>query len=125
MSLELGEVREAMAMACWEGAEKFAENMKDKTEPFYIVFFAKPDADIEGTGVKGIRQAYKAYSKRPPPMLGILVWYVDHKQGKFEFVPELSSPPDLPVDPTLLSTSSADSFAPLMEKGKQMNVLVS
>lgn len=125
MAQELGETREKMAMDCWTQAEKFAENMKSETRPFYIVFFAKPDADIEGKGVKGIRQAFKAYFARPVGVLGILVWYVDHSKSEFSFVPELSSPPDVHLDPRDLSGKSEDQLYGVMEKGKKLNVLVS
>ena len=125
MALEMGEVREAMAQDCWTLVEQFAENMRSEKKPFYIVYFAKPDADIEGRGIKGIRQTIKAYYHRPAPLLGILVWYVNHPMGIFQFIPELSSPPDVPIDPSLLSTKSEDSFTGVMEKGKNLNVIVS
>lgn len=125
MTLELGEVREKMAMDCWIAAEKFAENMKAETRPFYIVFFAKPDADIEGKGVKGIRQAFKAYYARPPKMLGLLVWHVNHPKGIFEFVPELSSPPDIALNPADLSDKSEDQLVGVMDKAQDFKVLVS
>jgi hypothetical protein len=123
--LELGELREAMAQNCWKMAEDMAHKMKHEIKPFYIVFFAKPDANIAGEGIKGIRQCFKAYYDRPPKMLGILVWYVNNPMGMFEFMPDLSSPPDVPLQDSELSTCRADSFGSVMEKGKNLNVLVS
>lgn len=120
MVQELGETREAMALGCMKLVEDFAENMRNETRPFYIVFFAKPDASIGG-----IRQTIKAYYHRPAKLLGLLVWYVNNPLGQFEFVPELSSPPDTPVDESMLSTHSADSFTSVMDKAKGFNVLVS
>lgn len=115
----MGEVREKMAEDCWRQAEDFASKVKSE-KPFYVVFFAKADASVNG-----IRQAFKAYHTRPSGILGILVWYVNHSLGMFEFMPELSSPPDVPVNPLLLSTRSEDQFTGLMDKGKDLNVLVS
>lgn len=122
---EMGETRDSMAMDCWNAAVKFAENMKNEVKPFYIVYFAKPDANINGLGIKGIRQTFKAYYTRPANLLGLLVWYVNNPLGIFQFVPELSSPPDTPVDPSLLSTKSEDQSVRVMETGKNLNVLVS
>lgn len=117
MTYELGEIREAMAQGCWNMVEDFANSMKSEDKPFYIVFFAKPD-----NSVNGIRQAIKAYYKRPAKLLGILVWYVNHPMGIFQFVPELSSPPDIPLDPTLLSDRSEDQFSSIAGKGKELGV---
>lgn len=120
MVQELGETRDAMAQGCMQLVEEFANKMKSEVKPFYIVFFAKPDA-----GMNAIRQTVKAYFHRPAKILGILVWYVNNPLGIFDFVPELSSPPDIPLDPSMLSNKSADSFAGVMEKGKGFKVLVS
>ena len=117
--LEMGEVRESMAWDCVKQAEDFASNIKSD-KPFYVVFHAKPDVSVNG-----IRQAFKAYYTRPAGVLGILVWYVNHPLGQFEFIPELSSPPDMPVDPSLLSDKREDQFESVMQKGKDLNVLVS
>lgn len=116
----LGETREAMAQDCMRLVEEFADKMRAEVKPFYIVFFAKPDCNVNG-----IRQTIKAYYGRPPKMLGVLVWYVNNPMGMFEFMPDLSSPPDVPLIPEQLSTYSSDSFAGVMEKGKDLNVLVS
>lgn len=120
MAQELGETRDAMARGCMQLVEDFANKMKSEVKPFYIVFFAKPDANVNG-----IRQTVKAYFHRPVGLLGILVWYVNNPLGVFDFVPELSSPPDIPIHDSLLSKDSKDSFSSIMDKGKQLNVLVS
>lgn len=121
MVQEIGETREAMALAAWKLAENMADKLKTDREPFWIVFAAKPDR----TKGNAINQAIKAYRHKPPAMLGILVWYVDHSKGEFKFMPELSSPPDIPIDPSLLSTRAEDALPTVMEKGKQMKVLLS
>jgi hypothetical protein len=109
-----------MALGCMKLVEEFAEKMRNEVRPFYIVFFAKPDANCNG-----IRQTVKAYYRRPAALLGILVWYVNNPQGIFDFVPELSSPPDVPIHPADISDRSEDASTRIMEKGKQLNVLVS
>lgn len=119
MVQSLGETRESMAWDCWRMAEDFASKVKSD-KPFYVAFHAKPDASMNA-----IRQAFKAYSIMPKGIIGLLVWYVDRPKGIFEFKPELSSPPDVPVDPSLLSDKSEDQFTSVMQKGKDLNVLVS
>jgi hypothetical protein len=117
----LGETREAMSRGLMKQIEDFASNMKHMKEPFYIVFHAKAD-HIAGNC---IRQSIKAYSRVPKDLLGILVWYVDNKTGTFEFKPELSSPPDVPIDPRLLSDNPQDFNQRVAERGQKLNVLVS
>lgn len=121
MSQEIGESREAWGRDVWNMASDFASNMKHEDRPFYIVYACKQDS----THLGAFRQTMKAYYAKPPAMIGILVWYVDNKTGKFEFVPELSAPPDIPLDEKLLSTDSSDSFAEISNKASKLNVLVS
>lgn len=126
MAQELGESREAFGRDVWTMVEDFANNMKDEEKPFYIVYACKEDKPASYRFGRAVfRQAIKAYYDRPPAILGILVWYVDNSQGKFEFVSELSAPPDIPLDPNLLSKKESDSFARVAEQGKKLNVLLS
>jgi hypothetical protein len=131
MVQELGETRDAMAMATWQKAISIANDHKSEVKPFYIVYAAKVDPALQGAVVNGlfasggIREAWRLSYVRPPAMLGILVWFVNNALGTFEFLPELSAPPDVPLDPSLLSNRSEDQSIRVMEKGKQMNVLVS
>lgn len=121
MAQEIGESREAWGLDVWKQAEEFANAMKSEVKPFYIVYACKPD-----TGQLGVfRQAFKAYYKRPPALIGILVWYVNHPMGEFRFIPELSSPPDIPLDPNLLSDKASDASERVMGQGKNLQVLVS
>jgi len=128
---ELGETREEMAWGIWRQAEAIANEHKKLKKPFYIVYAAKPDPALQGAIVNGlvasggIRQSFRLTHDRPPPLLGVLVWYVDNAQGIFEFQPQLSSPPDVPLDPSLLSTRSEDQLYGVMDQGKKMKVLVS
>jgi hypothetical protein len=131
MVQELGETRDSMALDCWKRAEEIAHARKRDVKPFYIIYAAKPDPALAGANVcgnvasGGIRQTFKLSYVRPPFVLGMLVWYVNNPIGLFEFVPQLSSPPDVPLDPSLLSVRKEDQMESLMEKGKNINVLVS
>lgn len=121
MAQEIGESRDQWSWGVLKLVEDFANNMKNEERPFYIVYAAKQDRYQSHV----FRQTIKAYYKRPAPMLGILVWYVDNTQGRLDFVPELSAPPDVPLDPRLLSTDSRDSFASVAQKGKELKAIVS
>jgi hypothetical protein len=121
MTQEMGETREAMGWGLMKLVDTWVTNLKNETKPYYLVFAAKPDVNKSGT----VRQAMQAYRQRPPALLGVLVWYVDNAKGLVELVPELSSPPDIPIDPSLLSTKSEDALPTIMERGKKFNVIVS
>lgn len=130
MSEQLGEVREAMAQDCWAMAERIAHDRAKDPKPFYIIYSAKVDpalagADAWGKHVAGgIRQAFKLSYNRPPFVLGMLVWFVNNPMGVFEFVSSLSSPPDIPIDPSLMSTRSEDRSYALMDKAKEINKVI-
>lgn len=126
MAQEIGESREKWGWDVWQMAEEFANNMKNEVKPFYIVYACKEDKGMsQKLGRFAFKQAMKAYYTRPPAILGILVWYVNHPLGEFRFLPELSAPPDVPIDPTLLSEKAEDALPTVMEKGEKMNVLLS
>ena len=126
MAQELGESREAFGQAVWHMAEDFANHMKHETRPFYIVYACKEDRGMsQRLGRVAFKQAIKAYYDRPPAILGILVWYVDNTKGEFSFVPELSAPPDVPLDPSLLSNKESDSFERVAVQGKKLNSILS
>ena len=126
----LGEVRDAMAMDVWKQAEHIASLNKHIVRPFYILYTAKVDPALNGANVRGkrtdggIRQSFRISYDRPPFVLGMLVWFVNNTCGIFEFVSLLSSPPDIPLDPKLLSTKSEDQAPALMEKAKDMNKVI-
>lgn len=124
MPNEIGESRDAWGRDVWLKAEQFANNMKREVKPFYIVYAAKQDkiaSEKYGTGI--YRQTFKAYYSRPEPILGILVWYVDNAQGIFQFVPELSAPPDIPLDPSLLSDKACDASDRVAAQGEKLKVI--
>ena len=120
-----------MALDCWNKAEKIANDRKNDVKPFYIIYAAKSDPALIGASVRGqiadggIRQTYRLSYDRPPIILGQLVWFVNNPLGIFQFVPELSSPPDIPLNPQWLSDRKEEQFSSLMDKGKKLNVLVS
>ena len=125
MAIEMGEAREAWGQNVWQQAEDFASNVKADA-PFYIVYSCKEDKALSyKLGTPAFRQAFKAYHARPPAILGVLVWFVDRAKGKFDFVPELSSPYDVPLDPALLSDKASDASDRVAAQGKKMQVLVS
>lgn len=121
MAQEIGESREAWGWDVIKMAEDFANHMKSESKPFYIVYACKEDRNKPGV----YRQAIKAYYNRPSPMLGILVWYVNHPLGVFEFIPELSAPPDVPIDPSLLSDKASDASGRVMAQGERLKAIVS
>lgn len=128
--LEMHEIRESMAQDCWAQAERIAHDRAKDPKPFYIIFSAKVDPSLAGADAwgkqvaGGIRQSFRLSYDRPPFVLGMLVWFVNNPLGIFEFVPELSSPPDVPIDPSLLSDRSCDQSYALMDKAKEMNKVI-
>lgn len=131
MPQEMGETRDALALDCWRKAESIAHERKNDVKPFYIIYAAKPDPALAGANVRGtiasggIRQCFRISYDRPPFVLGMLVWFVNNPMGVFEFVPSLSSPPDVPLDPSLLSDRSEDQSTRVMEQGQKRKILVS
>ena len=126
MAQEIGESRETWGLDVMKMAEDFANNMKSEMRPFYIVYACKEDRGMsQYMGRTVFKQAMKAYYSKPPAMLGILVWYVNHPLGEFRFIPELSAPPDVPVDPALLSDKASDASERVMAQGEKLKALVS
>ncbi len=120
MAQEIGESREQLGRDVIKLVEDFANKMKAEVKPFYIVYACKPDKNNPSI----LRQAIKAYHQRRPAIIGILVWYVNHPLGQFEFVPELSTPPDIPIDPNLLSDKASDVSERVADQGKKLNILM-
>jgi hypothetical protein len=123
---EIGESREAWGWDVMRMAEDFANQMSSEDRPFYIIYAAKEDRGMSNLlGHGAFKQAFKAYFGEPPAMLGILVWYVNHRNGEFRFCPELSAPPDVPIDPSLLSDKTSDVSERVADQGKKLKVLLS
>lgn len=126
MPLTIGEAREQWGWDIMKMAEDFASKVDDDESPFYVVYHCKLDKPASmRNGICTYRQTVKAYRERPKPMFGLLVWYADKKNGIFDFIPELSAPPDIPLDPKLLSEKAADASPRVMEQGEKLTALVS
>lgn len=121
MPLHIGEVRDELGFEALQRVETYANKHKNLTDPFYIVVCAKPDRNRAGQ----INATIQHYMERPPILLGLLVWYADPQRGILEFIPELSLPPDIPLDPSVLSTKSSDYVPSIAEKGAKSKVLLS
>lgn len=121
MKLEMSEIRDALSLEALSMVEKCVNELKSEDRPFYIVVCAKADNNNPGH----INATIQHYFERPPAMLGLLVWYVDQTKGIVDFIPELSFPPDVPIDPTLLSDDPKDCSARVAESGEKMKVLLS
>lgn len=126
MAQEIGESREAWGWDVMKMAEEFANSMSKEMKPFYIVYACKEDRGMSNRlGRTAFKQAMKAYFHKPAPMLGILVWYVDNRISEFRFCPELSAPPDVPLDERLLSDKASDASDRVANQGERLNALVS
>ena len=121
MAQEIGESITAWGTDVWLKAEEFAGALKSDRKPFYIVYAAKQDKANPGV----FRQSFRCYRQKPPKIIGLLVWYVDNPNGVFKFMPDLSIPPDGPLDESLLSQDSKDMSPELAEVGRKMGVLLS
>lgn len=118
MIYEMSEIREPMAQGCVDYVMDFINNMSHIKEPFYVVYHAS----VDRLNPNRINQTVKAYHSKPPEMIGILVWYVDNKLGICDFRPDLSAPPDMPINPAFLSDDPQDLIVRVAEKGKRTNL---
>ncbi len=126
MAQEIGESRTAWGTDVMKMAEDFANRMSGDVNPFYIVYCCKEDKGAsQRLGRPAFRQSMTAYRERPAAILGILVWYVNHPKGEFRFVPELSAPFDVPLDPRLLSDQACDASERVAFQGEKLRALVS
>ena len=126
MTQTIGEARESWGRDVMKMVESFAENMKHERDPFYVVYACKEDKGASNKLGRGaFKQAIRAYKSKPPAILGILVWYVNHSNGEFRFIPELSAPPDVPLDPSLLSDKASDASERVSVQGEKLKALVS
>lgn len=118
MTYEMGEVREEMAQGCVDYVMDFIHAMRNIKEPFYAVYHA----NVDKLTPNKINQTVKAYHAKPPAMIGILVWYVDNKLGICDFRPDLSAPPDMPINPAFLSDDPKDLIVSVAQQGKRINL---
>ncbi len=116
--MQMGDVRESMAQGCMDYVHDFVHKMSHIKEPFYVVYYATVDRLTPNK----INQTVKAYHQKPPFMIGVLVWYVNNRLGICDLVPELSSPPDYPIDPKFLSDDPKDLIVSVAQQGKRTNL---
>ena len=117
----MADFREALVMETVERVSKYADLIPDSESPCYIIVAAKPDKNKPGK----INATMQHYLERPPVIIGLLVWYVDKQKGLLEFVPELSLPPDIPLEEKHVSKDSKDSFARISEVGSRAGIILS
>ena len=123
---EMGESREKWGWDVVKMVEDFANKTRGDSRPFYVVYACKEDRGMSNKlGKSAFKQVIKAYYEKPPKLLGILVWYVNHATSEFRFMPELSAPYDVPLDPSLLSDKASDASERVAAQGAKLNVLVS
>lgn len=118
MTYIMHEVREAMSQGCVDYVMDFIDNMRHIKEPFYAVYCA----DVDRLNANRINHTVKAYHGKPPEMIGILVWYVDNRLGICDFRPDLSAPPDMPINPAFLSDDPKDLIVSVAQQGKRINL---
>jgi len=121
MPITIGDLREDLSRETMNRVESYANGLHKKQFPCWIVVCAKTDRFKSGQ----INASIQHYKKCPPKMLGILVWYADKEKGILDFLPDLSFPPDIPLNPADLSTKSSDSFESVAQKGEDLKVLLS
>lgn len=81
---ETGETRNAIIEDQNKELQKILDANKDRTDPYWIVLFAKPSK----TAVDGkptLIQHMKAYSIQPPSMVGAVLGKVCNKTGSIEW----------------------------------------
>ena len=117
----MGDFRDQLGLETVNRVHSYADLLPDSESPCYIVVCAKVDRNVNGK----INATIQHYKERPPALLGLLVWYADKRNGVMDFVPELSLPPDVPLDPKDISDKSNDSFEAIAEMGKKHGIILS
>ncbi len=105
MSQETGETRNAIIEDDNKEIRAIVEANKGRTNPYWIVVFAKPSktcVDGKPTLIKYI----KAYSKKPLPKVGMIVGEVDNSRGTIHWDVNM---PQRPFDYDALKAFGADS----------------
>lgn len=120
--LRMGDVREDLGWKLMNKVEELVNKLSEIRDPYWIVFHAKPDKFSHGK----INATIQHYFQEPPKnILGLLVWYVDNSIGKFELLSDFSSPPDVPLDPSVLSDKKEDFSVDVAKRGEKLKVLSS
>jgi len=77
---QTGETRDAIIEADEKIIQDILNTNKDRTDPYWIVMFAKP-AKGHVDGKPTSQKFIKAYPKKPSPQVGMMVAEVDNKKG--------------------------------------------
>ena len=81
MVQETGETRDAIIEADERQIQDVLNANKGRTEPYWIVLFAKPaHGSIDGKPT--LMKHIKPYGKKPPPQVGCVVGEVNNKTGQ-------------------------------------------
>jgi hypothetical protein len=93
MTQEIGETTDAIMGDVSKKIEKIVNLNKNRTEPYWIVIFAKP---ARGTvhGKRALVQHVKPYSTKPNSQVGMIIGKVDNKLSNIQW--EINMP-DAPI----------------------------
>ena len=84
MKQETGETRDAIIEADNARIQEIVAANKHRTEPYWIVVFAKP-AKVCVDGKPALAKHIKPYSTRPPSQVGMIVGEVDNSTGEIKW----------------------------------------
>lgn len=84
MKQETGETRDAIIEADNKRIEMIINQNKHRTDPYWIVVFAKP-AKVSVDGKHTLMKHIKPYSTRPPSQVGQIVGEVNNSNGEIRW----------------------------------------
>ena len=84
MVQETGETRNAIIEDQNRELQKILDANKHRTDPYWIVLFAKPSRNAVD-GKPTLIQHMKAYSTQPPSMVGVVLGKVCNKTGTIDW----------------------------------------
>lgn len=89
---QIGETRDALIEDNNKRVQEIVDHYKDKTEPYWIVLFAKPaKANVEGK--PALIQVVKPYFTKPSPQVGMVYGEVNNKKGQIKWVVNMPQAP--------------------------------
>ena len=104
MVQEVGETVQAIVEDDEKHIQKMLDANKNRTDPYWIVIFAKPDKQTFG-GKPILRKFIKAVSQKPTMQVGMIVGEVDNKTSNIKW--EVSMP-DRPFGYEVLGLQQED-----------------
>ena len=84
MVQETGETRDAIIEEDNKKIQKILDANKHKTDPYWIVVFAKP-AKVSVEGKHTLMKHIKPYNIRPPSQVGMIIGEVNNKTGEIKW----------------------------------------